>query len=122
MLDKKQILYIDDEDINLFLFKQLLKKKYEIFTATSADDGLYQLNSNQNIKIVITDMNMPIKNGLEFIHEAQNKFSRLHYIMFSGFDITQEIEKEMKNGTIKHFVKKPLEIQSMITAIESFVQ
>jgi hypothetical protein len=65
-MNKKVILYIDDEPINLELFKMMFKDEYEIYTVINVKQGLDILKKNPHINIVISDWNMPEMNGLDF--------------------------------------------------------
>jgi CheY-like chemotaxis protein len=64
MSEKKQILYTDDEEINLKLFEFNFSKKYDVITAINPQEGLDCLKVMPNIKVVISDMKMPGMNGL----------------------------------------------------------
>ena len=55
---KITILYVDDEENNLFSFKATFRVKYNILIATSGDEALKLLGSNQ-IHIIISDQRMP---------------------------------------------------------------
>gem|GEM_PF-5907377 len=59
MEDKKiSILYVDDEENNLFSFKATFRLKYKVFTAISGADAIDIVKNNQ-IHIIITDQRMP---------------------------------------------------------------
>src|SRR5574344_479018 len=66
----KTILYVDDEEINLRLFKATFRRDYNILTATSAKEGLEKLAKN-TVDLVITDQRMPEVNGVEFLSKVQ---------------------------------------------------
>jgi len=51
-----KVLYVDDEPINLMLFKANFKKKFDIITAESGNEGLQLLKSNPDTKVVISDI------------------------------------------------------------------
>ena len=84
-LDEIAILYVDDEDMNLFLFKSNFGKKYPVFTANSGPEGLKVLEENDDkIIVVISDMSMPGMNGVEFIMKAQQKYPLIGYFILTG--------------------------------------
>ena len=62
-----RILYVDDEVINLELLQLTYMNDFEVITATSAKEGLQMLEVNPDIRVVISDLKMPVMNGLEFI-------------------------------------------------------
>jgi len=107
MAEKINILYVDDEQLNLQLFLMLFEKKYNIITANSGDDGLNKLKKN-NVSIVISDMKMPGMNGIEFIKKAKTEYKQIKYFILTGFEITNEISKALEENLICSYFKKPL--------------
>jgi CheY-like chemotaxis protein len=62
---EKKILYVDDEEINLRLFKKHLSHDYVIFTAVSAAQGVEILKTTP-VDLVITISVCPISLVLSF--------------------------------------------------------
>lgn len=110
---KIQILYVDDEQINLDLFRLNFSKKYIVLTCLNGEKGLDILKDKPDIQIVVSDMRMPKMNGLEFIVEAQNNYPSIEYFILTGFELTPEIEMAMENGLIKAYFRKPFNIQEI---------
>lgn len=73
------ILYVNDEQLNLELFKINFKNHYFVHTALSGHEGLDKLHNIQDISVVISDMRMPGINGIEFIKLARKNFSHIAY-------------------------------------------
>ena len=72
---KAQVLVVDDNEMNLIVFKNLLKKtKMQIDSASSGDEGLALTQVNK-YDIIFLDHMMPEKDGIETLHElkAQTK-------------------------------------------------
>ena len=74
MSEKITILYVDDEELNLELFKINFNKEYNVITAESGKKGLEMLFAFPEIKIVISDMRMPGMSGIEFISIAKREY------------------------------------------------
>jgi len=117
MESKRKILYVDDEAINLQMFKILFKKSYTVITA---EDGLIALNlleTNHDIAAVISDMKMPYMTGIEFITIAKQKYAHLKYFILSGFDLTEEVKQALDSGLILQYFNKPFEINEIQKAL-----
>ena len=56
--EKISILYVDDEENNLFSFKATFRIKYQVTTALSGDEALKILETKP-VHIIITDQRMP---------------------------------------------------------------
>jgi YesN/AraC family two-component response regulator len=62
------VLYIDDEESNLRVFKNTFRREFCIYLASSASEGMEVLN-NEKIDVIITDQRMPGKTGVELLKE-----------------------------------------------------
>jgi two-component system, response regulator, stage 0 sporulation protein F len=119
MQEKHKILYVDDEIINLQLFKLVFSNKYEIITAENGVKGLELLDKNQDISIVISDMKMPYMTGIEFIQQSKSKYQNIRYFILTGFDITDEIQEALNHGLIIKCFRKPFNKAEINSEIES---
>ncbi len=122
MSSQIKVLYVDDEPINLMLFKANFKKKFEIITAESGSEGLLRLKENSNTKVVISDMKMPGMNGIEFIRIAKKDFPNVSFYILTGFDITDEISNALDENLIHKYFQKPFNISEIEYAIMSNVR
>lgn len=120
---KKQlnILYVDDEQLNLELFTIVFNSKFRIITATSGQEGLQKLDEHEDISVVISDMRMPEMNGIEFIRNAKKKFTNLFYFILTGFEINEEIAEALKNKLIDRYFKKPFNSKEIEQTINELV-
>ncbi len=118
MKNKITLLYVDDEILNLTLFKLNFKKEYTIFTAESGEEGLNILKENNEISAVISDMKMPGMNGVEFIRTAKNMFPKISYFILTGFDITEEIADALNENVIEKYFRKPFNKREIISSLQ----
>lgn len=117
MSSNKTILYVDDEQTNLLLFKINFQKKFKVVTAISGYEGLEQLRKNAEIAVVISDMKMPGMNGVEFIKQAKVEFPNVIFYILTGFDITPEIEDALSTNLIHRYYSKPFKVKEIEAAI-----
>jgi response regulator RpfG family c-di-GMP phosphodiesterase len=119
-MSKSKVLYVDDEEINLVIFDMNLKDKYNIVTADSGQKGLEILSKDNDIAVVISDMRMPVMDGMEFIKQAKSKFDDIIFYIFTAFEVNNEIQAAIDNGIIKKYFQKPFnkqEIESELAQI-----
>jgi two-component system response regulator (stage 0 sporulation protein F) len=121
MNDKTNLLYIDDEPINLYIFDINFGKKYNIITGLSGYDGLDHLKANPGIKIVVSDMSMPGMNGLEFIRKAKEEYPDITFFILTGYDITDEIKRALDENLIRKYFRKPLNAGEITLSIEEVI-
>ncbi|MEQ8926767.1 MAG: response regulator [Fulvivirga sp.] len=112
--DNITILYLDDEEINLFIFEANFKNKFHVITSKSPNDALAKLDEyHEKIIVVISDMRMPVMSGLEFIRKARTKHSNIFYYILTGFDFNHEIEEALKEKVIHKFFSKPFDAKQI---------
>ena len=116
------ILVVDDEaGIRYALKKRLGREGYEVHVASSAEQGLQQLD-RQMPDLLITDLRMPQMDGLAFIAEARERDSTLPVLAMTGFGTVEAAVEAMKCGAIDFF-EKPFDgdavAQRVARALES---
>ncbi|MDA3927715.1 MAG: response regulator [Prolixibacteraceae bacterium] len=106
--DKKTILYIDDEEINLRLLKATFRRNYQILTAGNAKEGLNILSKNK-VDLIITDQRMPDITGVEFLKMVQEKWPEIPpgRLIISGYSDYEDIDEAYKNYQLFKFIAKP---------------
>lgn len=105
---KPAILYVDDEEINLRLFRATFRRDYQIFTALSAIEGFEILKENP-IDLVITDQRMPHITGVEFLKMVQQEHPGIPpgRLIISGYSDPEEIDLAYKEFQLYRFISKP---------------
>ncbi|MBM9536888.1 response regulator [Desulfobulbus alkaliphilus] len=80
----KRILVVDDEaQIRTMLTQMLEQEGYEVHTAENGEEG-FVLVGRHSFDLVITDMIMPVKDGLKFIMELVRDYPDLRILAISG--------------------------------------
>lgn len=111
------VLYIDDEDFNLVLFTMMFKGHFNVITAKSGKEGLEIMEKTPDLNAVITDMNMPHMNGLEFIEKAKSITTDLPYIILTGYSRNMELQMAMEQGKISSCIEKPFNERLIVNTV-----
>jgi response regulator RpfG family c-di-GMP phosphodiesterase len=104
--DKITILYVDDEENNLFSFKATFRIKYQVFTAISGDEALKILETKP-VEIIITDQRMPEMTGVEFLEKVLEKYPDPMRILLTGYADMGAVVDAVNKGKIFHYLAKP---------------
>jgi putative two-component system response regulator len=117
-LSKLNLLIVDDEeDIRFFLFRLLSKHANKVFCANNGKDAL-NVYQSQDIDIVLTDIRMPLINGIELLKEIKKINSEQTVVLFSGSNDYDFLMEAINYGADKFFTK-PLSLENMLTSLES---
>lgn len=112
------VLYVDDEKDNLFVFKANFNRKFQVLTSVSPVLALEELDiHHDDIIAVISDMKMPVMNGVEFIRKAKEKYANIFYFILTGFGHNPEIEEAMATNLILKYFQKPFDVEEIESAI-----
>lgn len=103
---KEKILYVDDEFINLELFRISFMDDYEVITALSGKEGLKVLD-DQDIKVVVSDLRMPVMDGLEFLQEVKQRDEQRVCIILTAYAEPEAMLKAINKEIVFRYIMKP---------------
>jgi len=104
--EKITVLYVDDEENNLFSFKATFRIKYNVYTALSGDEALKILDEKK-VHIIITDQRMPEMTGVEFLEKVLEKYTDPMRILLTGYADMGAVVDAVNKGKIFHYLAKP---------------
>lgn len=103
-----RILVIDDEAGPRESLRMLLKNDYEVLLADHVDQGL-ELLKEQSPDVVIMDIRMPGKDGIEGLRELRALDPYVSVIMLTGFGALATAQEAIRLGA-NDYLKKPFDI------------
>ena len=108
MAQKKTILIIDDEiSIRESLKSFFEDEDYIVFTAEDGDQGL-DVYFNEKIDLVLTDLRMPKKDGIEVMRRIHEKEPEAPMVVVSGAGQREDIINALRMGA-KDYITKPVD-------------
>lgn len=103
----KKILVIEDDILMVKILEFILRKEgYELTIAKDGIEGIEKLNS-VNPDLVITDIILPFKSGLEVISFVKENFNHIPVIVVSSMGEEEGTVLEAFNLGADDFVSKP---------------
>ncbi|ENF1435946.1 sigma-54-dependent transcriptional regulator [Campylobacter coli] len=108
-------LVIVEDDINMRKSLEIALAEYEEFNIKSyksATEALKKIDDNTDL--IITDINMPGIDGLEFIKACENKYD---FIIMTGNATLNRAIEAVRLG-VKDFLTKPFDIETLVEAIK----
>lgn len=121
-MTRGDILLVDDDPGFLTaLTKTLAKQGYEVTSVASAASVVEEIeNREQPFDLVITDLSMPMINGLTVLAAIKIAFPRVAVIVITAFGNEETQAKAMRQGAFA-FVHKPLNNDEFLGLVEQAV-
>ena len=122
-MQSAKILVVDDEPDLQALIRQKFRHKikaneYEFHFAGNGAEALEKLNNDGSIDLILTDINMPVMDGLTLlskINELNKK--ELRSVIVSAYGDMENIRTAMNRGAYD-FVTKPIDLKDLEITIE----
>jgi DNA-binding NtrC family response regulator len=107
-----KILVVDDEEGARELFNTILTDEgYDVSLANSGEDAL-TLFKNAPFNLVITDIKMPVMDGLQLLQEIRKTGSKTDVIMVTAYGEVESYLKAMSLGAAE-YINKPIRIKEL---------
>jgi len=115
------ILVVDDEEsIRRPLHRKLVKEGYGCLEADSAPKAIEQLRA-MPIELVILDIMMPRKSGLELLPDIREGFPDTSVIMATAVNDPNVIIQCLKNGA-QDYIMKPFHLDKALRSVETILR
>ncbi len=117
------ILVVDDEPDLQYIIQQKFRnkiksKEYSFHFAKNGAEALEKLSENRNICLILTDINMPVMDGLTLLSKINDLNNRLlRSIIVSAYGDMENIRTAMNRGAYD-FITKPIDLKDLELTIE----
>lgn len=118
-----KILIIEDEEPIRRVLKRILQEENKDFAIEEAEDGAEGIKSllSGDYDLVLCDIKMPKKDGLEVLQDAKEKGSSIPFIMLTGHGNIQTAVEAMKMGAYD-FIPKPPDLNRLLISVRNALE
>jgi len=114
------ILVVDDEPNYRIVLSELLGEEgYTVFTADNAQQA-YDIARDTDLDLVLTDMRMPGKDGLQLLAELKEFNRELPVIMITAFGEVDKAVTAMQAGAF-NYLTKPFKNEELLISIKKAI-
>ncbi|MDF2987740.1 MAG: DNA-binding response regulator [Eubacterium sp.] len=121
-----KIMLVDDEPIVRLAIKSLInweEKGFSIaFEASNGKQAMKYMENNPEIDIIITDINMPIMDGLELIAAIAKLEDKPEIIVLSAYNDYGWVRKAFKLGVKDYILKTEMEPEGILTLVNGMAE
>lgn len=119
-----KLLIVDDEDIEREGLATLIPwEEYGFTVVDTAWNGIEGYEKIQTLKpdLVITDIKMPVMNGIELIGKTKTDYPEVVFLVLSGYGEYEYTSQAMELG-VRHYILKPCKEDKIIKTVEKVKQ
>ena len=118
----KKILIIDDDKIIINILSFLFEKEgFETHIAKDGIEGIAKISEIQP-DLIITDIMMPFKSGLEITLFAKTNYPATPIIMISSLGKEDQKVIEVTNLGVDAFIAKPFDAAALVNKVKQLLQ
>ncbi|MCY4357091.1 MAG: SpoIIE family protein phosphatase [Gammaproteobacteria bacterium] len=119
---RPRILMVDDESDLELLVRQRLRRRirsgdYEFLFASNGQEALEVLKENPDIRLVLSDINMPVMDGLTLLSQLESADPDICAVIISAYGDMGNIRTAMNRGAFD-FVTKPIDFNDLQITID----
>ncbi|WP_411824172.1 response regulator [Leptospira sp. 'Mane'] len=117
-----KILVIDDEEeIRIALKRVLTREGYEVVLSESVSDAIEKVNSNTDFSLVISDIMMKGKNGIDFIQHVSESNKNLPVILITGNPNLATAESAVRFKAFE-YISKPVDRFQILSVVKRAIE
>jgi DNA-binding NtrC family response regulator len=107
-----RILVIDDDESYRTILRGYIEEKgHTVIVADGADAGL-KIFMEEKIDLVISDLMMPVKSGMELLRELRGVNPKVLFIMVTGYPALDTATAAIRAGAFDYLIK-PVDMQQL---------
>jgi adenylate cyclase len=123
---KTKILVVDDEADLELLIKQKFRRKiregeYEFVFAANGQEALTRVTEHPDTAIVLSDINMPVMDGLTLLSELHESNPIIKTVIVSAYGDMANLRTAMNRGAFD-FVVKPVDFADLEVTIQKTIE
>lgn len=115
-----KVLVVDDDSVAITNIKVMIEWEENGFEicgeATNGKEAIQLINQIQP-EIVITDISMPVMDGIALIEYVNQNYPQIKIIALSGYQDFDYVRKSMKKGAIDYILKHTLNAQGLLEVL-----
>lgn len=112
-----RLLIVDDEPDMLDFLERVLRRRFTVSRASSAEDALERLAQVPH-EVLLTDQKMPRVSGLEMLERIRDLYPTMVRVLISGFTDVPDIQRAIDRCGIHNYILKPVDSQRLLEAVD----
>jgi len=111
-----RILVVDDDPIVLVSCRRVLEAEgFSVVAASSVDQAIEEAVA-QGFDLIITDIKMPMRDGIQLMKRVSSWRKRTPVIAMSGYPTSESVQSSLTSGAFV-FLPKPFTPEELVSAL-----
>jgi DNA-binding NtrC family response regulator len=113
---KRTILIAEDEEKMRRVLEVNLQDQYRVLLAKDGEEA-FQLFKENEVNLLLTDMKMPVKDGLSLLHDVKRLRPEVPVVLITAYGTIESAVEAMKEGATDYLLK-PIKMEEVGLVIE----
>ncbi|KGJ86565.1 HD domain-containing phosphohydrolase [Colwellia psychrerythraea] len=118
-MDKPSLLILDDEKEVLNALNRVLRKHFQLYLFSDANEAIGFYRDNPNIPLILTDMRMPVMDGATFLGKIIEINGQCKRFLLTGHADINLTVTAVNEGKISHYFSKPWDNEELIAELKN---
>ncbi len=114
---RPRVLAVDDEPRVLSGMALHLRRRFIFESTTSPEQALRRLDEDGPYAVLLTDLHMPVMNGLELVRRARKASPHTRRLVISGNLSAADLVSAVNEGGVQHVLPKPYRPTQLLSAV-----
>lgn len=117
------ILYIEDDITTSRKLQSILSKFFmNVYTALNGEEAYELISGNKKkVDLIISDINMPKMDGLEFLEKIRSKNNKIPFIFVTARNEPDKMLKAIQLD-IDNYILKPIDLDNLLSTIDGILK
>lgn len=116
------ILIVDDDEVLVGTLAKLLRQHYPVVhTAFSGAEASAKLSQEENIRLVLVDLVMPMMDGLSVLDYVRRTCPETGVVLMTGFGTIETAVDAIKRGA-EDFITKPFDTDTLLKKVSRLME
>ncbi|HEX9156892.1 MAG TPA: response regulator [Syntrophales bacterium] len=110
---------MDDEVLLLRTLSNALREDgFEVLAASSAEDAERQMTAAGTVDVLVLDVKLPGKSGLDLLRERRDAGFRGRAVIMTAFD-SPDSERVCRSLSVDHYLRKPFDLEKLLSLVRT---
>lgn len=115
-MDKRKVLVVDSDRFFLRFCAECLAKAGFVAVTSSSSEGVVDACAGETVSLVLVDVHMPGKSGIQLLEEIKSLFPMIDVIVTASYASVESAVQAFKRGA-SDYLRKPISVEELTASV-----